>query len=136
MPDFALFNGKLRESALFCTNAFNEKGGRMDIGNALFELPAIAHWMPPKEQEQEKEKNKKIDYAALLIHLPDLNKPGEWSQRYKDKLDAAAYEPKKYGELAETLKMLEKQSEKNRYHWELYSAINDFQVTAPHLLLR
>ena len=121
---------QLRQAASFWEMAFSPKGTRMDIPNALLILPGIAHWMPPQTKEQ-----KRIDFEKRLIGLPDISHPGAWSQKYAKRLDRAKREAEKYKTTSRQLDELERGSLRNRYHWRLFSAVNDFQITAAHLLL-
>jgi len=123
---------QLREAAAFWEMAFSPKGNRMDTGNALLVLPGIAHWLPP---EKESNKNVCIDFRKRLIKVPDLSIPGEWSRQYKNRLAQAKEQAKIYRITSQQLQELYKKSIRNRYHWKLFSAINDFQITAAHLLL-
>jgi hypothetical protein len=131
VPDYADFYAKLREATLFWEKAFNRESSRTEISNALFNLPGLAHWMPPKEKNEPL----KVDFTDLLIELPDLQKPGSWGKKYKDRLTEAAFIAEQYSYTSKTIRTLYDDSKRNRYHWEIISAINDFQVTAPHLLL-
>ena len=70
-----------------------------------------------------------------LLDLPDLKNPGEWSRRYEERLKTAEKEAERHKELKTQLIILENRARYNRYHLELLSAINDFQVTSAHLLL-
>ncbi len=120
---------KLRDAARFWETSLVKKGNRMDRGNALFTLPEMAHWLT------EQEKQKKIDPTTIVIELPDINKPGEWSKKYDTRLEEAEKQVEIYKSTSPELKNLEKISAKNRYHWQVFSAVNDFQITAPKLLL-
>jgi hypothetical protein len=70
-----------------------------------------------------------------LIRLPDPGDPGEWSRQNEERLDMAVAEAEKYLRLKTQLEELMHKSRRNRYHLELLSAINDFQVTSAHMLL-
>ena len=131
MPDYASFYAVLREEAMFWEKAFNREGNRTDMSNALFNLPGLAHWMPPKDENE----TGKVDFTDLLIELPDLDKPGSWSGEYAARLNEAALIAEKYQYTSKVIKTLCEISKRNRYHWEVFTAINDLQVTAPHLLL-
>jgi hexosaminidase len=131
MTDYAEFYGMLRDAAEFWETAFNRKGSRTDMENALLNMPQLAHWLPPQDEDNPVQ----VDYSDRLIELPDLQKPGSWSEKYADRLNKAASISEIYFYTSETLKKLYNSSKRNRYHWELFMAINDFQVTAPHLLL-
>jgi hypothetical protein len=99
--------------------------------NALINMPQLAHWLPP----QDVNKPVQVDFTDRLIELPDLNNPGSWSKKYANRLNDAASITGKYPDISETLNNFYKSSKRNRYHWEVLMAINDFQITAPHLLL-
>ncbi len=73
------------------------------------------------------------DFEKRLIDLPSLKNPGEWSERYKDRIIEAKELIIEYPERANALNY--KESRKNRYHWEVFTTLNNFQVTAPHILL-
>lgn len=70
-----------------------------------------------------------------LIALPGLNDPGEWSRTHEGKLNRALFEAEMYLRLKVQLEELLHNSRRNRYHLELLSAINNFQVTSAHMLL-
>ena len=131
LPDYTNFYGMLREAAVFWEKAFNRKGGRMETDNALFNLSGMAHWLPPEEQKEQE----KTDFTSRLIELPDLQKPGSWSKKNEQRLSEAALITDKYQRTSKVLDSLYNCSKRKRYHWELFSAINDFQATAPQLLL-
>jgi hexosaminidase len=130
-PDYTGLYGMLRKGAAFWEKAFNREGTRMDLENALFELPGLAHWMPPKDPDQPA----KTDFSDRVIELPDLQDPGSWSRKYEQRLEEAASLLESYPYLSEILDSLHRCSARNRYHWELYTALYDFQATAPCLLL-
>ncbi len=131
IPDYTAFYKKLRDAAAFWEKAFNENGNRTDIENILQNFPNLAHWMPPKEPGAPE----KTDFSDLLIDLPDPQNPGKWSEKYAAKLAEAAQIMESYGYTSRILDDLYRNSKKNRYHWELFSALNDFQLTAPELML-
>jgi len=70
-----------------------------------------------------------------LLDLPDFDDPGAWSRNHEELLKTAAREAEKYPRLKEQLEGLRHKARRNRYHIELLSAINEFQVTSAHLLL-
>lgn len=133
MPSYNNLYRQLREAADFWAGAYNRSGNRMDIGNALLELPGIAHFLPYRPGNTES--TTKTDFTTLLIDLPDLKSPGSWIRKYKDRLAIAEQIAIKYPEINETLEKLLIHSKRNRYHWEVFKVLNDLQVTAPHLLL-
>lgn len=122
---------KLREASAFWGKAYNENGNRMDRENALFTLPGISHSQPPNSHK----KTDEIDFTKLLIELPDAKNPGKWSDKYESRLNQARLIMESYQQTSKTLDNLYKTSKKNRYHWEIFKAINDFQVSAPRLLI-
>lgn len=128
-PGYADFYGQLRAATQFWYRAFFRKGGRISFGNQLEEIPQVAHWLPPTENPE------KVDPAKILIDVPDLDVPGGWSKTYSERLQEAELEVNKYSNTSKILNHLLETSSKNRYQWELFMAMNDFQVTAPHLLL-
>ena len=123
---------QLRDAAHFWETSLVRKGNRMDNENALFELPGIAHWVAEEGRENEKHQ---ISYNDLVVELPDLSSPGDWTKKYKLRLDEAEKHYVIYKSTSEQLDELYKVSIRNRYHWEVFSALNNFQITAPELLL-
>ena len=101
----------------------------LDYDQAI--IPQLEHWLPPVDGQE----NKPVDYTAKLIELPDLDSPGTWSLKYKDRLNAALDETTNYTAVSQRLKELYKASVRNRYYWELALAQYDLQITAPRLLL-
>ena len=122
---------RLRNAAFLWEYAYNRQGKRMDLENALFNLPGLAHWMPPKKPGAPE----KTDFTDRIITLPDPGHPGAWSEQYRERLQHAEEVMKEYEYTSRKLDSLYRCSEMNRYHWQLFSAINDFQITAPRLLL-
>jgi hexosaminidase len=131
IADYAKLYGMLRNGAAFWEKAYTGEGTRMDLENALFNLPGLAHWMPPKDPDEPG----KTDFTDRLITLPDLKHPGSWSRRYGQRLDEAVTVLDEYPFTSAMLDSLYRCSMKNRYHWELFAVLNEFQVVAPRLLL-
>lgn len=134
LPDYGELYVWLREAADFWEGAFNPTGDRLKMDNAMLPLPGISHSLTPEEGKKIRE-NKNIDFSTRLIELPDRQNPGKWGETYRERLDRAKTIVEEYPETAEKLKTLYRGSQNNRYHWEVFSALNDFQVTAPKLLL-
>ena len=123
---------QLRAAAFFWETSLVRNGNRMGNENALFELPGIAHWVQEAGREDEKHQT---TYDDIVIDLPNLSHPGEWTKKYKIRLDEAEKQYTIYKSTSKQLEDLDKVSIRNRYHWKLYSALNNFQITAPKLLL-
>jgi hypothetical protein len=70
-----------------------------------------------------------------LIDLPDAGDKGAWSKKYEEKLSAAQKEIKRHEKTSTILKTLGKKAHRNRYHIEILTAINDFQITTARILL-
>ncbi|MCD6174516.1 MAG: beta-N-acetylhexosaminidase [Planctomycetes bacterium] len=69
------------------------------------------------------------------IGLPDLENPGTWSDKHKERLTKASQSAKLYKQTSEQLADMSKKACRNRYHLELLTAINDFQITTANLIL-
>ena len=123
---------QLRDAAHFWETSLVRKGNRMDNENALFELPGIAHWV---REDGRKDIEYQKNYEDIVIELPDLSSPGDWTKKYKTRLDDAEKQYNIYKSTKMQLDDLYKVSIRNQYHWRLYSALNNFQITAPNLLL-
>ncbi len=70
-----------------------------------------------------------------IITVPNLNSPGSWSKQNAERLRLAAVEIKRYAATSMQLAELSKKARRNRYHFEILSATNDFQIEAAKLLL-
>ena len=123
---------QLRDAALFWETSLVRKGNRMDNENALFELPGIAHWVREEGRDDNKNHN---NYEDIVIDLPDLSSLGDWTKKYKTRLDEAEKQYNIYKSTKMQLDELYEISIRNRYHWKVFSALNNFQITAPKLLL-
>lgn len=130
-PDYTALYQKLSDAARYWEEAFMAAGSRMALENTLSNLPSLAHWLPPQKPEEVPS----TDFTRILIDLPDPDRPGQWSEKYAEKLAQASQLAKEHQYLSTVLKERYTHSKKNRYHWELFSALNDFQFTAPELML-
>lgn len=133
IPEYAALYVNLRSAADFWEEAFNPTSDRLDRYNALLPLPGIGHRLTPEESE--KIRSSKVDYRQKLIELPDPDHPGTWSEKYADRLGKAHQLLREYPGNAEKLQKLYLSSTGNRYHWEVFMALNKFQITAPKLLI-
>jgi hexosaminidase len=131
MPDYLTFNGLLRKGSVLWYDAFFKKGNQLDEENSLQSVMQVEHWLPPVEGQEKKQ----FDYTSKLIELPDLNSPGSWSQKYKERLDRAQVEVNNYKALSARLVELYNTSKRNRYYWTLSIALYNLQSTAPKVLL-
>jgi hexosaminidase len=122
---------ELYKTSEFWDESLHRSGNRKDSGNALSEFPDLNKLPKPTNNKNKKE----INYRERLIELPDLKEPGSWSKKYKERLKKSKIEIDRYQKTSKQLKELIKKSRRNRFHWEIFSTINDFQATAPHLLL-
>jgi hexosaminidase len=74
----------------------------------------------------EKEKN--------IIGLPDRKSPGAWTKANAERLQVAAQELTRYENTSRQLAELAKKARRNRYHFEILTATNDFQIGSAKLL--
>ena len=130
IPDFSALYRKLREAAVVWERAFYARGSRLDLNNLMLNEPHLAHWLPAQRKEEIEES----DFKNLFIELPDLENPGKWSGKYSERLEMAMKVLEDYKETSELLDHLYRNSLNNRYHWQVYIALNDFQINAPRLL--
>lgn len=131
MPDYLTFFELLRNGSKLWYDAYYKTGGRLDDESTLQSLMRVEHWLPVLEGQEKVS----FDYTSKLIELPDLTKPGTWSNTYKDRLDKAAIEMKNHEAIIEKLGNLYSASSRNRYYWRLSSALYNLQFTAPEILL-
>lgn len=132
VTDYSTLYKMLTETTAFWSTAFMRNGSRNDISNALTNLQGLAHWIPEEEKEKQQ---KKTDFTDVVIELPDANNPGEWTKLYEERLKNAEEVIGNYAVTSEGIDDLYARSKRNRYHWEIFNVLNDFQITAPKLLL-
>ncbi len=131
-PDYTALYNMLTETATFWSTALLRNGSRNDISNALTNLQGLAHWIPEEEKEKQQ---KRTDFTDLVIELPDANNPGAWTTLYEERLKDAEEIIENYAVTSEGIDELYDRSTRNRYHWEIFKVLNDFQITTPELLL-
>jgi hypothetical protein len=131
LPDFLSLHNNLREGSEFWYRALYKKGGMLDEDNALQSLVRLEHWLPVLAGQE----NVVFDYTTKLIDLPDENSPGSWTEKYKDRIEAAEKLMNEYPEVSKRLNELYNSSKRNRYYWELASAMYEFQMTAPVIII-
>jgi len=131
MNDYLAINNQLRKGSELWYEAYYKKGSRLDDEAALQSLPRLEHWLPALPNQEKIQ----FDYTSKLIELPDLESPGTWSRKYKDRLDRSVAEVENYKLLNTRLSDNYNTSKRNRYYWELAMTLHRFQNTAPRLLL-
>ncbi len=123
---------KLRDAAYFWETSLVRNGNRMETENALLLLPRIHH----EVREEDRDGMSQMSYYSdVILDIPDLSHPGDWTNKYKARLENAEKQITIFKSTSQQLEDLYKVSIRNHYHWELYSALNNFQITAPKLLL-
>jgi len=130
IPDYLSFNRKLWKGSDLWYKAYYKDGARKDFWNSLQALINLEQLPEPGESPF-----LSVDYAKILIDLPDLDSPGAWSEEHRDLLDKCDVELDNYLELSQRLQAYYNGSTKNRYYWELSKALYELQMTAPRLLL-
>lgn len=70
-----------------------------------------------------------------LIDLPDKSNPGVWSETYKEKIEKAQEEAKRYELIAEGVRNAEQHALRNRYTLEIYEQTNHLQNYPVRLIL-
>jgi hypothetical protein len=131
VPGYLSFNDKLRKGSVLWYEGFFRNGSFLSDENALQSLVQLEHWLAPLEGQEKKQ----FDYSSKLIDLPDLNSPGTWSLKYKDRLEKALLEYNNYKNLSGKLVELYNSSSRNNYYWKLSLALYNFQFTTPKILL-
>ncbi len=131
LPEYKEFHAKLRNGSELFYKTFYKNGNIFDDHNQLQSMKRVEHWLKPQEGTE----NIVFDYSTKLIDLPNLKNPGQWTEKYQDKLVKAEIEAKNYASLSNKLKNLGLISKKNKYYWELSLALYNLQNTAPQLLL-
>ncbi len=70
-----------------------------------------------------------------LIELPDPAKPGAWSEKYADRIEAAGSCTPHYEKAVGTLALAEKRALRNRYTLDIYDCTNDMLYFPSKLVL-
>jgi len=131
IPDYKSFNDQLSKGSMLWYEALYRNGSRLDGENSLQNLVQLEHWLTPLDGQEKRQ----FDYTSKLIELPDLKSPGTWSLKYKDRLDKSLIEVNNYKALSDRLVELYNTSKRNRFYWDLSTALYNLQITTPHILL-
>ncbi len=70
-----------------------------------------------------------------IIALPNLGSPGAWSKQNAERLKIARQEIKRHERTSGQITELSKKARRNRYHFEILSVTNDFQIASAKLLM-
>lgn len=70
-----------------------------------------------------------------MISLPDRNNPGQWSEKYKERIAKAQFELKRYEQIKEKIAKASKLARRNFYSLSLMNQINELQIYPARLLL-
>jgi len=70
-----------------------------------------------------------------MISLPDINKPGEWSEKYKERIAKANTEIERYQQIKGKIAKATKLARRNYYSLALMNQINELQIYSSNLLL-
>ena len=70
-----------------------------------------------------------------LISLPDTEKPGQWCEKYSEKISQAKIEATRYLSIKEKIEAALKLARRNRYSLQLMEQINEFQSYSFKLIL-
>lgn len=70
-----------------------------------------------------------------LMELPDKLNPGAWSQTYREKIEKAKEEEKRYHEICQGIKTARQEALRNRYTLEVYEQTNQLQNFPTRLLI-
>lgn len=131
MPQWRSLQAALRSGSELWYEALFENGTWMDDDNMLQSLKQVEHWLKPLEGRE----RIVFDYSTKIISLPNKTSPGEWTSKYRTKLEKSAKVIEDYPKLISGLKNLEAQSIRNKYYWRLSAALCRFQAATPRLLL-
>ncbi|MFC2167651.1 family 20 glycosylhydrolase [Acidobacteriota bacterium] len=80
-------------------------------------------------------KKQKNPIEELIIDLPDLNKQGEWSEKYGNRLEEAVSVSVDYVDIAEKIGELKAKAIRNTYTLEVYEKVNELTGFVSNVLL-
>jgi len=72
---------------------------------------------------------------SYLIELPNPSKPGEWSKKYKTKIDRAKEEAERYSLIKERIRKSINLARRGHYSLEIMNQINELQIYSANLIL-
>ncbi len=72
---------------------------------------------------------------VTFMSLPEKGKPGEWSEKYKEKISRAGIEIERYKTIKEKISRAKKLARRNYYSLALLDQINELQIYPSQLLL-
>lgn len=132
LQNYPELNNQLQDALRYWNQVYyRNNGSRSGDDNYLQSLAQLEHWLPLVEGME----NRCFDYTTKLIELPDLNAPGGWSTKYKKLIDEANSLEKQSAVVMQKLTELRQTSRKNRYSWEVCTALSRLHNTAPNLIL-
>ena len=73
--------------------------------------------------------------AFTLIDLPDAERPGKWSEKYKEKVAQAKIEAERYVKIKDGIQEAMANALRNRYALQVYDVTNDLQNYPTRLIL-
>ena len=73
--------------------------------------------------------------GELIIDLPDKDKKGEWSNKYRERLEQAASVSESSGNIATKIAVLKSKAIRNTYTLEIYEQVNELTSFVSNMLL-
>ena len=70
-----------------------------------------------------------------LLDLPDAERPGKWSEKYKEKVEQAKVEAERYVKIKDGIQEAMANALRNRYALQVYNVTNDLQNYPTRLIL-
>jgi len=80
-------------------------------------------------------KVRKDPIGELIIDLPDKDKKGEWSNKYRERLEQAASVSESSGNIAAKIAVLKSKAIRNTYTLEIYEQVNELTSFVSNMLL-
>jgi hexosaminidase len=136
--DFASLNWKYQDlKADEAHTSFRRRFYGPTLDNPSFDFQDQLEKALPFWESALIDKGNRENYPAKidLISLPEVSKPGAWSEKYAVKISKAKEELNRYHSIRDGIQKALKLSIRNRYSLELLNQMNELQVYPSKLLL-
>jgi len=136
--DFAFFSWHYTDAKLEDVHAiFRHRFYSPALSDSSFEFEDLLEKALPFWETALLEKGDRNNYHKdfQLIQLPDKNKPGVWSEKYKSKIEGANSAIKQYELIKDRIEKAKQLTRRNEYHLMVMKQINELQIYSAKLLL-
>jgi hexosaminidase len=109
--------------------------GAVDLYAELYKAAGFWDWAYFSGEDTTREYSSPAEKERNIIKVPDLSAPGTWSKGNAERLQLAKKELERYEATSKQIADMARKARRNRYHFEILAATNDFQIEAAKLLV-